>query len=225
VLYEILLRQSYKGQTVINRRHYNSAGTPDAVSGSFALAFAFGCIDTAGVYPSVAPFQALRVVQHSDLSHLEVQVTALYDPVDFYTRPFVPLLPGLATGEAASPVLAYGLQTNRVSRAIRRGNMRVSGVSELAMESGGVIGSGMMTSLGTLADFLSDALTYDDEGNTLTFTPAVLSFEEYTTPAGNTAYRQYPTLAEQLTHAAVGVAWSAKEQVRTQGSRQYGRGA
>jgi hypothetical protein len=65
-------------------------------------------------------------------------------------------------------------------------------------------------------------------GVTVAFKPVILGKLRYQTNEGETpakyAYKLYPTEAEQLEHVAdVGV-WFPYTQVRTQGSRQYGRG-
>lgn len=225
MLYEVVLRQEYYGQEVLNRWHYNGSGTPAAVSLSFALTKALGFIPLAGVFPSNTLFSALRGLQASTLAYLEVEVTALYDVVDFYTRPFVGATKGLNTnGLPESPLLAYGLQSNRVVSNIRRGNKRLAGVDEGGVGAGGVLEAAYVTLLQDVADEMSEVVTYDDEGNTLTFTPCVLSFEEYTAPSGRPAYQKYGTLSEQLDHAALGVLWSPVTTIRSQVSRQYGRG-
>jgi len=144
---------------------------------------------------------------------------------DVYGSPYPPGVNGQYSGTAASPALSYALTSNRVRSDIRRGQKRLSGVSESAMAAGGVLESAFLTSLSYAASEMSAVLEYDDEGNTLTFTPCVLSFEEYEPEPGKRAYRKWATEAAQLSHAAIGVLWSAQDTVRTQVSRQYGRGA
>lgn len=224
MLYEVLVRQLYFAQEVINRFHFLLTGTPASVAGSFALASAFGTIDTAGVFPAGSPFRLMASVQNASLQYLEVQVAAMYSDTDFYTRPFPVETHGVLTGEAASPVLASGIQSNRITTAVRRGNKRFAGMTEEVMGAGGILTTPMLEQLQLLCDALNEPLVYTDEGTPLTFTSCVLSFERYVTPEGNPAYKQYETLSEQLEHAAVGVLWTPKTQVRTQTSRQYGRG-
>ena len=68
---------------------------------------------------------------------------------------------------------------------------------------------------------------YDDEGNTLTFTPIVCKKQKYAVPDSDPvryAYRYFPTEAEQMDEIAEGVTWQAYTQTRSQTSRQYGRG-
>lgn len=226
MLYEVTLRQSYYNQLCINRFHYNSGGTPAAVSGSFALAFAFGAVQTGEppLFPSGSLLQLIRGIQAISLSYQEVEVRALYDVLDFYTRPFPGVYPGLSGGEAAAPFLATGFKSNRVRTDVGRGFKRFAGITESAMVPGGLIDAGVLASLTPLANKLGAVLEYVDEGNTITFAPVVLSYEDYVTPAGRRAYRPYATLAAQLDHTAQGVVYQAMPAVRSQVSRQYGRG-
>lgn len=224
MLYQVTLRQVYFNQEVINQWHYNGDGTVGTVSGSFGLLSALGFVESAGVYPAGRLFAALRAVQSDELDYVEVEAAAMYSPTDFYTLPFNPVPSGSKTGNAESPIVAYGFNTNRVRRDVRRGQKRLAGTVEDAIDSGGVVTGTMVTLLSTVAARMSEVVTYDDEGTTLSFAPVVLSYEAYITDSGRTAYRPYATEAAQLTHMATGVTWAVKPQVRSQVSRQYGRG-
>lgn len=224
---EAVLSQTYQGQQVINRWYYVSSGTPAAVSLSFALCSAMGLLEAAGsplTFPAGTIGVALQALQHTDVTFVSTAVRDLYSDTDFYESPYPAGVVGTAGGTAATPALAYGFQTNRVRQSVRRGAKRITGVSEDAMGTGGVLVAPFVVPVQTLADRMSATLTYDDEGNTLTFVPAVLAFDMYTTPPAPPAYRKYPTEAEQLLHTAQGVLWTPKTFVRTQLSRQYGRG-
>lgn len=221
---ELLVRQAYVGQEVINRFHYISTGEPASVSRSFALTSAFGLIPDTGVYPPLAPFAYWVTMVNPSLTFIEAQVRNLYSATDFYTRPWVPAYPGTRTGVPASPALSLGMFSNRITLAVRRGYKRIAGLTEDDMGAGGVVESATLSGLAELATRFSNVLEYDDEGTPITFTPAVLAFNEYTTPSGKKAYKPYPTEVEQLAHAAVGVSYSPYSEVRTQTSRQYGRG-
>jgi len=227
-LLEIVLEGQLFGQQTINRFNYLSSGTPAASSLSFALYAAFGCFadGTPPAYPADAPFAKMRVVQSVALSYVEVVVKNIYDLADFYASPFPALVDGdVESSTCLSPTTAFGLETNQTTRAVRRGQKRIPGVPEGSVGNGGVIDAGVTEELEELCSFLSDSLTYDDEGNTLTFTPCIVSKQSYTTPSGRTAYKYYPTLAEQTAHLAQGVAWVPFAQTRTQRSRQYGKGS
>jgi hypothetical protein len=221
---EILLRGSIAGQETINRWNYLAAGTPAAVSLSFALTAAFGFIDSAGVFPVDSVFRQIDDVVNDNASFAEAQVRAIYNPTDFYTRPFDPPQAGKGTGECMPPFIAMGFRTNRVTLAIRRGTKRIAGVNESAVGDNGVYTAGGLSGLTEVASRMSEVITYDDEGNTLTFTPVVVQREKYTTPSGKSAYRYYATESAQADHLAQGITWSAYGEVRGQSSRQYGRG-
>jgi len=217
---------TYFNQQIVNRFNYVSSGVPAAVLGSFALMKAFGAIPDNAIYPAAAPFAKIMQYLSTSLSITTVTARAAadYDPTDFYERPFVTPYTGAAGGDGMSPAVAYGYRTNRVRLDIDRGTKRFAGVPETAVLGGGVIGAAFFAELVLTANALSAVLSYDDEGNTITFSPCVVSKEEYVTPRGKRAYRYYPTLSEQLEHVALGIQWQPYANVRTQTSRQYGRG-
>jgi hypothetical protein len=77
---------------------------------------------------------------------------------------------------------------------------------------------------------LGATLNYDDEGNTITYQPAIVAKQRYEVDGdpNRIAYRYYPPEeggeAEQLLNTATGIAWETVPTVRTQRSRQYGVG-
>lgn len=229
MLYEVLARGTYFGQLFVNRWNYVSSGVPASVQGSFALASAMGFIpDGLGVFPDETVFHRLRYISAENVQWDAVQVRAAadYDVEDFYEVPYSTPIAGLyATSEAASPVAAWGFRTNLVRLDIGRGFKRFVGIPEVAMGDGGILTNDAIASGVELAERMSDVLTYDDEGNTITFSPCVVSKLEYVAPSGKRAYKYYSTLALQLTHVALGIQWSVYNQMRTQRSRQYGHGA
>lgn len=224
---EAVINQSYAGQLAVNRFHYVSSGTPASVSLSFALLSAMGFIPDPPGATTFTPYtlaDAFENVQNEGVRYLSSYARDLYSVTDFYEVPYPQIITGDRSGEATSPVLAVGFYSSRVRTDIRRGMKRFVGVSETDVGANGLWAAGFEASLVYMADLLSATLTYDDEGNTITFVPAILGLQEYTTPSGKRAYRPYPTEATQLAHVAQGVTWSAYAQVRTQVSRQYGRG-
>lgn len=224
MLYEVILRQAYFARAVLNRWHYNSSGTPATVTGSFALTSAFGGIPAPVTleFPVGSIMARLANIQVAALSYVELQVQALYDVTDFYSVPYSPAQVALQTGTPMSPFAAYPLQSNRVRTDVRRGNKRFCGVSESFVGDAGVITGDLVTNLTGLADEMSEILEYDDEGNTLSFNPCVLSLEKHDPDEDHEDfwYALYPTLAEQLDHAALGVNWTPKAFITTQNSRK-----
>lgn len=224
---ELVVNQQYQGQLVVNRFHFISGGTPAAVTRSFALVSASGYLAgniVSGAFPVPSIARQIQDITSSSLQYLSAYARDLYSDTDFYETPYAANVHGSYGGTPASPALAYALTSNRVRSDIRRGQKRLSGVSENAMVDGGQLDSAFLSSLQYVANEMSAVLSYDDEGNTLTFTPAILSYEEYTTPTGKKAYRKRATPELQLAHAATGVLWTVQDTVRTQVSRQYGRG-
>lgn len=223
-LYEVVLRSTYKNQQLINRWNYMGSGTPISISMSFALVQAMGFAPVAGAFPVDTIANRIQNNVHTATAFEEVQVKDVYGTTDFFTLPFVPKPAGQVTGEGASPLLAIGFKTNRVRSDIGRGTKRFGGVSEFTMAEGGEILAASIAGLTSLADAMSETLEYIDGGNTLTFIPCVVSKQKYVAPSGRDAYRYYPTFAEQDDHIASGVVWSLYTQIRSQVSRQYGRG-
>lgn len=217
---ELVLRQQYYNQDIVNRWNYVSAGTPAATTLSFALVQAFGGV-TIG---EGTILESIQDVQVAAVKFVDIEARVLYSDSDFYTRPFAANTTGADGGVGMSPTAAFGFRTNRVLLSVRRGTKRFVGVPEAAVGGGGVIETGTQAALQGIADAMSLPLTYDDEGNTLTFTPAVCGKDDYVTPSGKTAYKYFPNEATQLTHTAQGILWEVYDTLRTQNSRQYGRG-
>lgn len=225
-IYEVLVRQSYFDQEVLNRFHYISDDVVPVPTAS-VLAESIGANSlSGGNFTDTTLMGKLQDMQNALLSYLEVQVLNLYSDTDFFTVAYNPAPVGVGTGgDAMSPAAAYGAVSNRVTRSIRRGHKRFAGLVEEAVGAGGVLTSGGLTALSNLCAVMTANSVVTIGLDTWTFQPAVLAFQEYTTPRGHKAYKPWPTLGEQLDHAAKGVSWSPMATMRTQRSRQYGRGA
>jgi hypothetical protein len=224
---ELVVTQEYYGQLVVNRYHYIGSGTPAAVSMSFGLIAATKYLAASiagGVFPTPSVARQIQDIQVNTLHYISAYARDLYSVSDFYETPYPSGVNGTQTGAPASPTLAYAVTSNRVRTDVRRGQKRFAGVKEEFMDAGGVLSADALINLGYIANEMSATLTYDDEGNTLTYTPCILGFDEYETPSGKTAYRKFATASEQLEHAAIGIDWQPVGTVRTQVSRQYGRG-
>lgn len=227
---EVVLEQSFYDQQIINRWNYVSTGTPAAVSLSFALVSALGAIyDNAGVpvgYPLTGFMKTLASIQNNQVQFVQLSVKDVYSDTDFYETPFVQELKGAVTGESLPPFSAWGFYSNRVRQSVRRGQKRIVGVPE-AWQNAGWQEPPAPTNLPFFSAKMSEVLNYSDEGNSLSFAPAICGKEKYLPEDGRTgryAYRYYATEAEQLEHTALGVVWTDHERVRSQTSRQYGKG-
>jgi len=225
-LMEVVLEQQFVGQQCVNRFNYLASGTPASVTFSFALLSAMGAIPTGTVLDTAKLMGKLQVLQSPGVFFLQAVAKAVYIDDDFFDNPFFADTHGQAAGggESGSPFEAFGFRSTRVKQSIGRGYKRYVGVTESDTTNGGVFVSGTQTLMTAVADEMAATLTYDDSGNTLTFTPCIAQKEKYTTPSGKTAYKYYATELLQAPHLASGINWDGYEQKRTQNSRQYGRG-
>lgn len=225
---EVTLQQSYASQEIINRWTYLASGTPAAVSFSFALISAMGAIESGGVYPAGGLMALLAACQSSQVSFVQIGARDVYSVTDFYETPFIVNLNGSRTGEPLSPINALGFRTNRTRTDIRRATKRFTGISENDVSSFGSLQGAFVTGQAApLGAKMSEVLEYDDEGNTLSFAPIVCGKEKYAVPGSSPvryAYRYYPTEEDQLDHIMESIAWDNYPEVRSQVSRQFGRG-
>lgn len=226
LLYEVTLSGRYNGQMTISRWNYVSTSIPAGISRSQALCIAFGLVpDLAPAFDWLAGsiMEEMAAGVSDGQFWTEGMVRAVYDPVDFFTNPLPQAARGAKTGEPLTGGVAFKYRTNRVRQDIRRGTKSFAGVTEPDVSNYGAIVSGTIAQMNSLATKMSQALTYNDDGNTLTFVPVVVSKEEYTTPSGKKAYRYRPE-AEQDDYLATSIQWQPVTEVRTQRSRMVGNG-
>lgn len=226
-LYEVVLNGVLSNQQSINRFNYLMEGTPVGVTGSFACLSAIGFLLTGDppAFPVDGLGEAISFVQTGQFTYIQASARNVYDPEDFYDYPYLANTVGQRSGNSLSPVMALGITSNRVRTDIRRGQKRFSGIASGDVGTLGALTGGFLVVATELAGKIGQTFNYTDGGNSLSFKPCVVSKEEYTTPSGSKAYRYYGTEAAQLAHVASGVSWLPKDTIRTQGSRQYGRGA
>jgi len=225
-LYEVVLNLQYLEQQFVNRWNYTSQGTPVGVTGSFALIQALGFFTTGTPpdFPDGTLGQAIQALLNEQTIFVQAIARNVYDPLDFYDSPFVAGVVGGVAGVGMSPVNAIGITSTRVRTDIRRGQKRFGGVPATFVANGGQLTSGALVTAGTVADLMGTSPEYTDGGNALTFVPTIVSKERIVVPGDPVKYQYYDTLTEQLAHAAQGIQWDPKATIRTQGSRQYGRG-
>ena len=216
---ELTLSQTLGTVETINRFNYVASGTPAAVTLSYALSRAFGYTNTTTLVAS-KPLGALQALQSATIAFKNIVVKDVYSVTDFYETPFIANTKGALVQESLPPFAGLGMRTNRVRSDIGRGTKRFIGLTEEYGQNG-TITAPILAQWQTLADKLSAPLTYDDEGNTITFTPCVVKKEAYTTPAGSKAYRYYATETEQMQNIAQGILWEVYSTVRSQVSRQW----
>lgn len=227
-LYEVVVESNYFNQECINVFNYLSSGESAATLKSLLLIKAMGFIPDNGVYPTGKIFHNLRQLQSANVSYIQVTCRDVYSNIDFYENPYVTNPTGaISNSDGMSPTSAYGLRTNRTRNDVRRGQKRFVGVVESGSGPGGVIPAGTLGTLATLATSMSAALTITDEGNTVTFNPVVVAKEKYEVEGSDPArfaYRYYPTFAAQSQRIMSGILYDPYATIRSQTSRQYGRG-
>jgi len=181
------------------------------------------------------PLWALLAAQTVRYSMREIQVRSLTSVIDFITQPLLTefwsgTIP-VPTEDQAVNFVASRLRTNRVRTDIRRGTLALSGGTEEMIETGDKWNAAYMPLLGQAAFRLNEPHTYTVGEVTTTFRNAVFQKEKYVSRPGGMnlspryAYRYYTDEEEFLAHTAVGVTWSAVEDVSSQVTRKFGRGA
>lgn len=220
--YSVTLRMSLFAQQCINRWDYFVSGSAGGASAAELLTL-MGFVPTGSppVFASGTVAGDLQAVLSEDVEFVEVQVEELYTPTDFYVAAFSPALHGTYPANVLSITDAFGLFSNRVRTDIKRGFKRFPGIPSNAYAGGSEITGAFITPLTTLAEEMSGSLV----GATAEYASAVFQFQEYTTPRGNRAYRKYADPAVQAEHVASPLSWTAYDTVRTQVSRQLGRGS
>lgn len=229
-LYEVTLIGKLFNQQIVNRWNYVSTDVTVPSTNAFGLVSAMGLIPTAGLFPVGTIGKAIQALANSSLVWSQVFCRAVYDPTDFLDLPYVPTAPGDSTsGQAMSPFIALGVRSNRVRLDIGRGYKRFAGVSEGDIDAGGTLATGVQTALNSLATLMGDSLTFTEGAVTVTYDPVIVKKFKYTTTSGKKAYRYYTTAeggqTAQLANLAQGITWEAYTQVRSQTSRQYGKGS
>jgi len=223
-LYEVTLRQSYYEQLCVNVFSYITLPGIGVTPNALELLTLMGFIPEGDplAFPNDTLADAIFTIQSSAVNFLTVEARELYSVTDFYEAAYSPPIAGnLDTGDDLSPFVAFGFYTARVRTDIRRGFKRFVGVTEGVVDNGGLISAGLVSNLTDLTDRLSEELT----GASAVYSPCVISREKIVDPdTGKVTYQLYETEAEQEEHVANPLVWSYYDTVRSQTSRQYGRG-
>jgi hypothetical protein len=225
-LLQLRVEQRTFGQMCLNTFDFAET-TPEPLTGaSFALATAFGLIPVAAAYPAATPFRLWRDLIDNSVEYIRFTIRTLYSVTDFYEAGFLPSTFGLVAtaNEAMSPTLAYGITSNRVRTDVRRGSKRFAGVTETAVGDGGTVVPSALANWQLFCNSISVPITATVAGQAYSFSSSVLPKQ---TPGDNVGQvgEFWPTYSAQLAKSAIGLAWTPQQYIRTQVSRQYGRGA
>lgn len=227
-IYEVVAFQNYRNQEVLNVYHYVTAANYGPNSSALQLLDAMGFIpeldDDTPVIPEASLLDVVMSIQSQYLTYRAAYARNLYDVNDFYEVVYpVPFSGKLATSETATatPALSIGFRSNRPRQDIRRGFKRFAGVTEGVMGAGGEV-TGLSTELEAVAVMLGSELgpgMPDFQAS-----PVVLKSRVEVDEEGKKKYLRYETEGEQVMNMGHVHTWSPYEHVRTQTSRQYGRG-
>jgi len=226
--YEVTLQQSYLNQQVINRWNYISDAIPTGSLGSLLALVGMGFVPFEGnpAFGSGTFAGLLQERQHSATQWIAAIGKNIHDPTDYYAYAFPAGTVSLNGGsDATSPVIAVGYATDRTRSDVRRGQKRFCGIVEAEMGGGGVLTGEATPVWQAIGDTMADINLVPVGGSGVTFTPYVFGRKKEVDEDGKVSYPYWPTDAEQLAHAMRINAWTLKTAIRTQGTRQYGRGA
>ena len=224
-LYEVALVGNLGESLIVNRWNYVGNITSAPPLSAFGLLSAMGLIPTAGAFPADTLGAAIAALTSNGLEWNQAIVRSIYDPLDFVDAPFVPVVPGIQSGDVEAAFVAIGFRSNRVRTDIHRGYKRFAGVNESLVNSFGVLTSTAVTLATTLATRLGEVLTYEETTHTNTYTPVVVHKDKVEDEPGHFVYRYFETIEEQLDNVASGLTWENYPTVRSQISRQIGRGS
>lgn len=225
---EATLTASYAGQECVSRFNFITVSTTASVTLSLALAEAMGVGGTAGAFAAGSLLESIRQLTNVGVTYTQLTTRNVYSNVDFFQLPFVSTIAGNVTAEGMPPFVAYGFKSSQSRRDVRRGYKRFVGVSETHIGNTGTLLPAILNGLAlAVATALASPITYDDNGNVITFDPAICSKQKYVVPNSNPpreAYRYYPTEAAQIAQSATSIAWQSYTDARSQSTRQRGRG-
>jgi hypothetical protein len=224
-LYEVALVGNLGESLIVNRWNYVGSVNDVPSGDAFGLLSAMGLVPTAGVFPDGLMGDAIASLTSNGVEWNQAICRSIYDPTDFVDLPFVPIVPGLQSGDVEAAFVAIGFRSNRVRTDIHRGYKRFAGVNESLISSYGLLNSTAIGLATTLAGLLGEVLTFEESSLTDTFTPCIVHKEKIEDEPGHFVYRYYEDIADQLDNVATGITWENYPTVRSQISRQIGRGS
>lgn len=224
-LLEMKIEYTWLAQRMMNTFQWAEI-TPEPLDGvAFALATAFGMIPVAGAYTAATPFAKMRQFMSNTVTFNRFTIRTLYSVTDFYEAPYLPGTVGLSGNvtDDAAPFQAYGIRSNRVRTDVRPGSKRFAGVKEGNLTAGGLLDGTIKGVLQTFCDSINVPINATVGGQPYSFSSAILPKQTEEDNAGNPG-EFWPSYSAQLAKSAIGLTWSPVDQVRSQVSRQYGRG-
>lgn len=180
-IFQLVMKQTYLGQECLNVFFYRqiSENTDPDITSAQALASAFDqdvCPAIAGIQIEACEFDTLEVIN-------------LFDPGDLNSRNITAVSTGaIVATDALNTFHAMEYRTSRVTRAIRRGFKRFTGMDE-SMVIVGQLNPSFYTVATAVKDAMNATIQQDGEPLTPNFQPVIVKRIKYVTSSGSTAYR------------------------------------
>jgi len=230
-LMEVIIKGTASGEMYINRLNFvaSQAGITDSTSYFLLQCLGYQGITTAPVAGSV--LDELLTVNSGTFQATELVARNIYNVTDFITLPVGPTnWVGLNSGGSYMPNFSVQkLRSNLRRQDIGRGFLTLDRPKEADVDDSGSLGATPLGKLAALAAALEAVPSFTDDGENIAWSTCVVGKEKYRTNPDSTkdptyAYRYYEEKDEQFEHIANAVSWAAMPKVRSQVSRQYGKG-
>lgn len=192
--YQLTDGQLYLGQACLNVYYYQQLSTTLGNAQNLVESF------IGNVFPE------LIACQNVGLTHIVVTAINLDDPTDFGLVVPTSDFTGLQTGAGAPPFVCAAFRYNRASRAVRNGQKRIGGQSEIS-QGDGVIDS---EDLHLYTDLATQLGNHIGDGAGTEYKPVIM---RKTVIAGVTTYTEFDLTSVTFTR------------ISTQNTRKFGRGS
>jgi len=227
-MYRAVLEQQYAGQQVINTFDFISGEVPSGQLGALLIGVGMGFVPFTGITPFDADTFGgkLQAAQSLAVHYVQLLVKNLYSVTDFFTYAFPADTNGTQGADGLPPINAAGFSSDRTVSNIRRAQKRFVGLTEGQVDSLGVLNTSGLALWEAVGDKMDNVNVVPVDGGSFTFTPYVFSKHKVTrgTPP-KVHYDEWPDEATALEHVAKINQFNLKPDVRSQVSRQYGRGS
>lgn len=213
---------TYLGTLMQNQAHY-VVTTPDLdtpLAPALSEAFGFEATLGAGLFPVPTFMSFLQKAQSLQVSYREFLIRDVFSDTDFSAGAITTGAAGTAAGQSSPSFVSFGLFQGKVRQSVRRGTMRIGGVSEDS-----ATGNTLTPSAQTALDEVATALNFQQLAiadllpTDWLVSPASLKYQRAEVN-GKVTYSYFDDIATQLANAAWPARWSAATVVTSQTSRK-----
>jgi len=236
-LYELTVTGTTLGQQSIWRSNWRQIDIdPLGNLNAYRLLQALGYNEAAPAAPVAGSAFALFMACALEAAGIEsLFVRNLFDPLDFFEIPLPTVwIGGQDDADVMPPFICGQWRSSRTNLLVRRGHMSTWGIAEENVTNDSVVsGVDLTVPMDDFAEVMSAPVTHTIGLQIYSYRNAILGKERYMVAGSGTdpitnparwAYKYYPTIEEQLVHAAIGVTWTRMSAVSSRNSRKVGRG-